>query len=125
MYNYIKKRKKQAKIKVTVKEKSTNTSTVPSGTNSIDKSVTVEKNAVVSKVEENTIYIENNSYLLQLTENAEIVEIVNGVEKNIAVNEILSGDEIVIYYTGLTAEVYPSFVAGCEKIVVESSEKAS
>ena len=75
--------------------------------------------AVVSKVEGDSIYIENNAFILQLTENAKIIQIVDGVEKTLAANEVLVGEEITIYYSGSIAEVYPAVLIGCEKVVVK------
>ena len=81
--------------------------------------------AIISKVEDGSIWIENGAKKLGLSENAKILKDTSRGDKEeseITVYELFEGDEITITYSTAGAEGYTSDLLGCEKIVVENSK---
>ncbi|MCI8410020.1 MAG: hypothetical protein HFJ09_12245, partial [Lachnospiraceae bacterium] len=81
--------------------------------------------AVISKVEDGSIWIENGAKELHLSENVTILKDTSYGEKEkleITVYELFEGDEITITYSATGAEGYASDLLKCEKIVVENSK---
>ena len=81
--------------------------------------------AVISKVEDGNIWIEDGAKKLRLLENAKILKDTSRGDKEeseITVYELFEGDEITITYSAAGAEGYTSDLLGCEKIVVENSK---
>ncbi|MDE7424488.1 MAG: procyclic acidic repetitive family protein, partial [Lachnospiraceae bacterium] len=81
--------------------------------------------AVISKVEDGSIWIENGAKELRLSENVTILKDAkyDGKETlQITVYELFEGDEITITYSTTGAEGYTSDPLECEKIVVENSK---
>ena len=95
---------------------------------------TARHTAMIYKIENNRIFFKNGSgnlatlsqehFYLQLTNDAKIVKMVNGVEKEITMDELFPNDKITIISSGLIVPTYPDgFLADCEKVIVESSQK--
>ena len=77
----------------------------------------VTTSAVISKIEGNTIYVNENQSILNLTKC--ITYFKKGHQ--ITLQELAVGDTITITYSGLTAETFPSLLVECEKIEVTKS----
>ena len=95
---------------------------------------TARHTAIINKIEDNRIFFKNGSgnlatlsqeyFYLQLTDDAKIVRIVNGVEKEITMDELFPNDKITVISSGLIVPTYPDgFLKDCEKVIVESSER--
>jgi len=79
--------------------------------------------AVISKIEDGTIYIDDNRVSLMLTPCITYYKTCfDGTLYDITLQELLPGDTIEITYSGLISNTYPiSFLADCEQIVVIDS----
>lgn len=84
---------------------------------------TVTSSAIISKIENGTIYIDDNKVDLQLTSKVTYYkDCYNGSRYQITKNELLPGDTIEITSSGLVTDTYPvSTLVGCEQIVVTKS----
>lgn len=73
--------------------------------------------AVISKIENGTIYIDNDTKQLDLTDCIRFYK----DKYKITINELLVGDTITITYSGRTQECFPGVLTECEKIEVTKS----
>lgn len=78
----------------------------------------VTTSAVISKIEGNTIYINENQSILNLTN---CITYFKGGHQ-ITLQELAVGDTVTITYSGLTAETLPSLLIECKKIEVTKSK---
>ena len=98
-----------------------------SATPTIDPTVTdlpaVTSSAIISKIEDGTIYIDDNRVELQLTSCITYYKnCYDGTRYQITKEELLPGDTIEITSSGLISNTYPvSTLADCEQIVVKKS----
>ena len=82
----------------------------------------VTTSASISKIENGTIYIDNNSIILGLTSCIGYYrKDSSGTLYPITKEELFPGDTIEISYSGLIAETYPATLCDCDKIVVTNS----
>ena len=95
--------------------------TVTPGGISVSPSATPEvatTSAVISKIDGNVIYVNENQSILNLTKCITYFK----AGHQITLQELAVGDTITITYSGLTAETFPSLLVACEKIEVTKSE---
>ena len=85
----------------------------------------VTRAAVISKIENNTIYIEDNNTKLNLTDCITYYNHYDGEFYEVTIQELFPGDSIIIAYNGLITKDSPiSTLCECEAIwVVESNYK--
>lgn len=88
-----------------------------SPTASADVPEIVTTSAVVSKIENGTIYIDDNTAELQLTDCIRFYK----DNYEITMGEILAGDTITITYSGFMLDRHPAVFVDCEKIEVTKS----
>ena len=98
-----------------------------SATPTIDPTVTdlpaVTSSAIISKIEDGTIYIDDSTVKLQLTSCITYYkDCYKGTRYQITKEELLPGDTIEITSNGVISDTYPvSTLADCEQIVVTHS----
>lgn len=82
----------------------------------------VTTSASISKIENGTIYINNNSITLGLTSCISYFKMYsNGSLYRITKEDLMPGDTIQITYSGLIAETYPATLCDCDTILVTNS----
>ena len=98
-------------------------SATPSVTPTATTETTVTCSAVISKIEDGTIYINNNRINLELTSCITYYKTsLDGTLYDITKEELLPGDTIEITSNGLISNTYPvSTLAGCDQIIVKKS----
>ena len=101
---------------------STDDTSTPSLEPTTTPQTTITTSAAISKIENGTIYIANDTTTLNLTSCITYYKNnLDGTLYDITKEELLPGDTIEITYNGLTAETFPSSLCECEKIVVTNS----
>lgn len=107
----------------TVPSATVSASVAPTVTPTAAAEPTVTSSAIISKIENGTIYIDDNKVDLQLTSKVTYYkDCYNGSRYQITKNELLPGDTIEITSSGLVTDTYPvSTLVGCEQIVVTKS----
>ena len=110
----------------TYKSKNTSVATVSANGVVTAKTATpqaiVTTSASISKIENGTIYINNNSITLGLTSCISYFKMYsNGSLYRITKEDLMPGDTIQITYSGLIAETYPATLCDCDTIVVTNS----
>ena len=98
-------------------------SPIPTATPIPTEAPTVTYSAAISKIENGTIYIENNLIKLQLTSCITYYKnCFDGTKYQITKEELLPGDFIEITTSGVISNTYPvSTLADCEQIIVTHS----
>lgn len=110
--------------KVTTTPSTTVTATdTPSLEPTATTQTTVTSSAVISKIEDGTIYIDNDRIQLQLTSCITYYKTrFDGTLFDITKEELLPGDTIEITFSGLISKTYPvSILVDCDQIVVTDS----
>ena len=93
-------------------------SILPTASASVPEIVTTS--AVVSKIENGTIYIDNDTAQLQLTSCICFYK----ADCKISMDEIFAGDTITITYSGMTQESSPAVLTECEMVEVTKSRSS-
>ena len=97
-------------------------SATPSLAPTASAEATVTSSAIISKIENGTIYIDNNSTTLGLTSCISYYKTgFDGTLYDITKEELLPGDSIEITSSGLLLETYPSTLCDCDMIIVKES----
>lgn len=105
----------------TISPTETPTATSTAATTATPQAI-VTTSASISKIENGTIYINNNSITLGLTSCIGYYKMTsNGTLYRITKGDLFPGDIIQITYSGLIAETYPATLCDCDTIVVTNS----
>ena len=98
-------------------------SAIPTTNPSATEQPVVTRSAIISKIEDGTIYIDNGTVKLQLTSCITYYkDSYKGTRYQITKEELLPGDTIEITSSGMISNTYPvSTLADCEQIVVTAS----